>query len=140
MAVIEIMLVDDYKEWRLKLRSILESFPDCRIVGEACTALEAIRKAAHLRPDLILLDIGMPLVSGIEAAPIIRRASPESKIIFVTQEDDSEVRAAALATGAEAYLLKSSALTELRSAINQAFNASPIEAPVCLPVVSAVSG
>jgi two-component system nitrate/nitrite response regulator NarL len=140
VAATEIMLVDDYKEWRLKLRSILESFPEYKIVGEAGTALEAIRKAAHLRPDLILLDIGMPLLSGIKAVPLIRRASPESKIIFVTQEDDSEVRAAALATGTEAYLLKSRVLTELRPAIDRALNAAPIPAPTSLPVVCPVNG
>jgi DNA-binding NarL/FixJ family response regulator len=116
----QIMLVDDYKPWRLKLRSILEAIPGFRVVGEAGDAFEAIEKAGRLLPDIVLLDIGMPILNGLEAAPRIRRASPRSKLIFLTQEQDSEVRSAALAAGAEGYLLKSRVHTELRSAIKAA--------------------
>jgi DNA-binding NarL/FixJ family response regulator len=116
----QIMLVDDFKPWRLKLRSILEAIPGVRVVGEASDAFEAIEKATQLLPDIVLLDIGMPLLNGLEAAPRIRRASPRSKIIFLTQEHDSEVRNAALAAGADGYLLKSRVAAELRPAINSA--------------------
>lgn len=116
-AEIQIMIVDDYKEWRLRLRSFLEPLPGFRVVAEAADGVEAVEKAAQLLPDIVLLDIGMPLLNGIEAAPRIRRASPQSGIIFLTQENDSDIRTAALATGAAAYLLKSTAASELKRTI-----------------------
>ena len=120
MAAASIVVVDDFKAWRLKLRSILEAVPGFSVVAEAGDGLEAIEQTAHLRPDIVLLDIGMPLLNGIEAARKIQRISANTKIIFLTQEDDGEVRAAALATGAKAYLLKSRANTELIAAIDSA--------------------
>jgi DNA-binding NarL/FixJ family response regulator len=89
-----------------------------RIVAEACDGLEAIAKAGKILPDIVLLDIGLPLLNGIDAAPRIRRASPASKIIFLTQEQDSDVRTAAFAAGAERYLLKSRVVAELRHTID----------------------
>jgi len=83
------------------------------VVGEACNGLEAVQRTAELVPDLVLLDIGMPILNGIEAARQIHQHSPAIRVIFVTQEDDVEVRDAALDTGAEAYVLKANAATEL---------------------------
>ena len=85
-----------------------------------CDGLQAVEKATQLRPDIALLDIGMPNLNGIEAAKRIRQASPGSRIIFVTHDGDQEVRMAALATGAEAYLLKANAWSELLPAIDAA--------------------
>jgi DNA-binding NarL/FixJ family response regulator len=79
----------------------------------------AVQKATELSPDFVLLDIGMPIMNGIEAAKRIRQASPASRIIFVTQEDDADIRIAALAI-AEGYLLKSNAASELLPAIDAA--------------------
>jgi len=115
----EIMIVDDFKEWRLRLRSFLELIPGFRVVCEAADGLEAVEKAAQWLPDIVLLDIGLPLLNGIEAAPRIRRASPLSRIIFLTQEHDSDIRAAALASGAAAYLSKSTPVSELRHTIEE---------------------
>lgn len=117
MQKIQLMLVDDFKQWRATLRSILKSMEDVRVVGEAGDALEAIQKASELLPDVVLLDIGLPMVNGIEAVPRIRRASPASKIVFLSQEQDSDIRTAALATGADGYVLKSNAVAELGPAI-----------------------
>jgi DNA-binding NarL/FixJ family response regulator len=114
----QILVVDDSKEWRATLRSMLEAIPGYQIVGEASDGVEAVAKAAQLRPDIVLLDIGMHILNGIEAAPRIRRASPNSKIVFVTQEHDSDVRSVALATGAEGYVLKSRVVPELTPAID----------------------
>jgi DNA-binding NarL/FixJ family response regulator len=114
------MVVDDFKQWRATLRSIVEAVSGLQVVAEVGDALEAIAKAGRLRPDIVLLDVGLPLLNGIEAAPRIRRASPGSKIIFLTQEDDNDVRTAALATGAEAYLLKSRVVAELSRVIDAA--------------------
>jgi DNA-binding NarL/FixJ family response regulator len=109
-----IMIVDDFLEWRLRLRSFLDLIPGFSIVAEADNGLDAVEKAAQLLPDVVLLDIGMPFMNGIEAAPQIRRVSPKSKIIFLTQEHDKDIEAAALATGAAAYVLKSTIACELQ--------------------------
>ena len=116
----EIMIVDDFEEWRLRLRQYLESIPGFRVIAEAADGAEAVEKAAQLHPDIVLLDIGMPHLNGIEAAKKIRQACPNSKIIFLTQENDSDVRTAALATGAIAYVLKSKASHELRTTVEMA--------------------
>ena len=115
-----ILVVDDSERWRLVVRSILEGVPGFLVVGEASDGAEAVKEAATLLPDVVLLDVGMPRLNGIEAAKRIRRASPESKIIFLTQDRDSEVREAALAAGAIAYLLKSGARYELLATIETA--------------------
>ena len=116
----EILIVDDFKEWRLRLRSFLELIPGFRVVAEAADGLQAVEKAAQWHPDIVLLDIGMPNLNGIEAAPRIRRVSPQSRIIFLTQEHDRDIRAAALAIGAAAYLLKSTPACELQRTIESA--------------------
>lgn len=120
MVTTRILLVDDSRQWRLLVRSILERTPWFQIAGEASDGVEAIMKATALLPDVVLLDIAMPHLNGIEAAKKIRQASPQTKIIFLTQDGDSDIRTAALATGAIAYLLKSSAESELRPTIQAA--------------------
>lgn len=129
----KILIVDDFKQWRLLMRSLLEGTPGLKVVGEAGDALEAIEKTSQLLPDIVLLDIGMPLLSGLEALPRIRRVSPNSKIIFVTVEHDSEIRAAALATGAEGYLLKSNVASELRPAVDAVVSLRPGQVPCFQP-------
>jgi|SRR5215469_484143 len=127
MVTIRILVVDDFKQWRLLVRSILECVPSFRVVGEASDGIEAVKEAATLLPDVVLLDVGMPCLNGIEAAKGIRKASPESKIIFLTQESSSEVKEAALAAGAFAYLLKSRANYELRATIETAMLNDPFQ-------------
>jgi DNA-binding NarL/FixJ family response regulator len=97
---------------------MLESIPGYQVIGEAGDGLEGVQKAAQLHPEIVLLDIGMPLLNGIDAAPRIRRASPQSKIVFVTQENDYDLKNAALRAGAEAYLLKSKVGSELIPAMD----------------------
>lgn len=115
-----ILLVDDFEPWRLAARSMLEEVPGFRVIGEAGNGLEAIEKAETLLPHVILLDIGMPLLDGIEAARRIRQSCPESRIVFLTENDDEDVRCAALATNAMGYVLKSAAACELIATINRA--------------------
>ena len=133
MRTTTILVVDDYAPWRSMLRSKLEASSGFQVIAEAGNGIEAIEKAARLRPDVVLLDIGMPLLNGIEAAPRIRRASPDSKIIFITQERDNEIRTAALATGAERYLLKSNVAGELASAIHAALDSTQPILPALSP-------
>jgi len=120
MVATTILLVDDSEQWRLLVRSILQSNSWFRVVGEATDGVDAIKKAATLLPDVVLLDVGMPRLNGIEAAKEIRQACPDSRIIFLTQEADSDIQKVALANGAFAYLLKSRASYELRTTIETA--------------------
>ena len=88
-----------------------------QIVGEASDGLEAVQKAEELQPDLIVLDIGLPTLNGIEAARRIRKLSPESKILFVSQESSADVVQEALALGALGYVVKAHAGSELLAAV-----------------------
>lgn len=115
-----ILIADDFAEWRARVREILGGRPEWEIIGEACDGLEAVQKALELRPDLVLLDIGMPILNGIEAAKRIRQYSPGPEIIFLTQNNDADVRTAALATGAAGYLLKANVWGKLPLTIEAA--------------------
>jgi DNA-binding NarL/FixJ family response regulator len=103
---VRILLGEDFKPWRRFVVSLLQKKPEWQIVGETSDGLEAVQKAKELRPDLILLDIGLPKLNGIEAARQIRRLTPESRIIFVSQESSADVVAEALSFGAQGYVLK----------------------------------
>lgn len=88
-----------------------------QIVGEASDGLEAVQKAEELKPDLILLDIGLPTLHGIEVARRISAVSPNSKVIFVTQESSPDVIQATLSLGASGYVLKAKAGSDLLAAV-----------------------
>ncbi len=97
--------------------STLEQRGDLQVICEASDGLEAVRKAEELKPDLILLDIGLPTLSGIEAARQIRVLAPNSKIIFLSQESSPDIVDEALRLGAWGYIVKINAGTELLTAI-----------------------
>jgi len=122
-----ILLVDDSDQWRLVERSIVQAIPGFCVIGEARNGLEAIEQSSKLSPDIVLLDIGMPLLNGIDAAQQIRKDSPSSRVVFVTQDHDAEIRDAALATGAEGFLLKANAVRELLPAVEAALR-KPLDA------------
>jgi DNA-binding NarL/FixJ family response regulator len=88
-----------------------------QVVGEALDGLEAIQKAVELKPELILLDIGLPMLNGLEAARQIRKLVPESKVIFLSQESSADVLQEALRIGAWGYVVKAGAETELLTAV-----------------------
>ena len=116
--MIRILLVDDFLPWHRAVREMFESKTDRKIIAVAADGLEAVQKARQLQPDLILLDIGLPGLNGIEAARQIRELSPNSKILFVTQESSAELVENALRLGAQGYLLKSEAASELLLAVD----------------------
>jgi DNA-binding NarL/FixJ family response regulator len=120
LVTTRILLVDDFDQWRLAARSMLEEVAGFRVIGESSDGLDAVAKAATLFPDVIVLDIGMPLLNGIEAARRIRLACLEARIVFLTENDDEDVRCAALATGAMGYVLKSSAAYDLLPTVERA--------------------
>jgi len=117
-----ILVVDDVAVWRSQIRSLLKDHPEWTVIGEACDGKEAIQKATELQPDIILLDVGMPALHGIEAAKVIRQRCPNSSILFVTQDGDRDIRDEAMRTSALAYILKTNAAHELVSAISTALN------------------
>ena len=112
-----VLVVDDYEPFRRFVCLTLGTRPGLQIVGEASDGLEAVHKAEELRPDLIVLDIGLPSLNGIEAARRIRRLSPESKILFVSQESSADMVQEALSLGA-GYVLKARAGSELLAAVD----------------------
>jgi DNA-binding NarL/FixJ family response regulator len=117
LTLVRIILVDDFEKFRSFTSSLLRKQPGFQIVGDALDGPEAVRKAEELKPDLVVLDIGLPNLNGIEAALQIRAVSPESKILFLTGNDDPQVARAALDTGATGYVAKSDAAVELLSAV-----------------------
>ena len=116
-ATVRIVLVDDFKPWRRFVAALLQESPDWEIVCEASDGLEAVQKAEEFQPDLILLDISLPRLNGIEAAGSIRKVAPGTKILFVSENRDSDIAAAALDAGGHGYLVKSDGATELLVAV-----------------------
>jgi DNA-binding NarL/FixJ family response regulator len=110
-----VLVVDDYEPWRRHVRSVLQSTIKWRIVGEAADGPEAIHKADTLKPDLILLDVGLPTLSGIKVAERILASNPAHRILFVSEH--RSLAEGALATGALGYIIKSDAAVELLPAM-----------------------
>jgi DNA-binding NarL/FixJ family response regulator len=112
-----LLLADDHTLVTAGLRKLLE--PEFDVVGTAADGRALIEEAEHLQPDVILLDITLPLLNGIEAARAIKRTSPEVKIIFVTMHSDPDYVAEAFRAGGSGYVLKRSAASELVAAIGE---------------------
>jgi DNA-binding NarL/FixJ family response regulator len=120
MSPIRILVVDDYKEWRDQVFLSLQARPEWQVICEVSDGAEAVQKAEELRPELVLLDIGLPKLNGIEAARRIRQFSPSSKILFMSTDNSLEAVQAALSTGAHGYVHKARALIDLLPAIDAA--------------------
>jgi len=129
MTQLRVVIADDHAVVRSGLRLILGSQPDIEIVGEAATGEEAIRQARSLRPDMILLDIAMPGLNGLEAARAIRQEAPEVRIVVLTMYDDEAYLREFLQLGAAAYVLKEAADTELLAAIRAVQRGEPFIYP-----------
>lgn len=117
---IRLMLVDDHEVVRSGLRMLLESEEDIEIVGECSSGEEAVSEAAQLMPDVILMDIGLPDISGIEVTKEIKSASPETAIVALTIHEDEEYFFKMLDAGASGYVPKRAAPEELLTAIHVA--------------------
>jgi DNA-binding NarL/FixJ family response regulator len=115
---IRIIVVEDFAPFRKLICSILGKEPGLQIIAEVSDGLEAVQKAAELKPDLILLDIGLPNLNGIAAARQIREVAPNSKIIFVSQESSPDVVEEALRVGNCGYVVKTKAGSDLLDAVD----------------------
>jgi two-component system response regulator NreC len=114
---IRILLADDHAVLRTGLRLLLTSQNEYEVVGEASSGTETLALAAELQPDLILLDLSMPALGGLDALPTLRQLLPAAKILILTMHDDPQYLRQALKHGASGYILKKAADTELLSAI-----------------------
>jgi len=114
---LRILVVDDFEPWLRFVSSSLQRQANFQILLEASDGLDAVYKARQLRPDLILLDIGLPTLNGIKAAQRIRNVSPNSKILFLSEEGSPDVAEAALEVGGTGYVVKSDAGRELLPAL-----------------------
>jgi DNA-binding NarL/FixJ family response regulator len=116
-AATRVLVVDDFAPFRQFISSTLETIRNLEIVGEASDGYEAIQKAVELKPDLVLMDIGLPSINGIEAARRIRELVPEARMLFLSQESSAEIVQEALSVGASAYVVKVNAGIELVPAL-----------------------
>ncbi len=116
-SFVRILVVDDFAEWRHYVLEKLREDRSFEVVGVAADGLEAVLRAEQMQPDLVLLDIGLPKLDGIEAARQIRTVAPDSKVIFLSQENDPDLARAALSVGARGYVVKSDAGSELLPAL-----------------------
>jgi DNA-binding NarL/FixJ family response regulator len=117
VASIRILVVDDFEPFRVFVFSVFSKSAEFQIICEASDGLEAVQKAEELKPDLILLDIGLPKLNGIQAARQIRKLAPSSKILFLSQESSADVVQEALDLGAMGYVVKTYAGSELLAAV-----------------------
>lgn len=114
---VKILIVDDHEIFRRGLRALLEPYPEWQICGEAVDGLDAVEKCQPMGADIVILDITMPRLNGLEAARLIKKQNPDLRIVIITQHDSPQVQAAAMEAGAQAFVTKSSVGNELVSAL-----------------------
>jgi CheY-like chemotaxis protein len=119
-----VMIVDDYEGWRSRIRQLLQKKPELQVICEVSDGLTAVEKAAELKPDLIILDVGLPKLNGIEVARRIGQLSPSSKIIISSQDKSFAIVQAALSTGA-GYVYKLDVRRDLLTAIEAILDGKP---------------
>jgi len=117
IAPIRILLADDHAILRSGLRLLIDSQPDLKVIGEAGDGRETIAKAHELQPDLVLLDLNMPELDGLQAIPLLKQEAPDLKIMILTMYDDIDYLEEALHAGASGYVLKQAVDVELLTAI-----------------------
>jgi two-component system NarL family response regulator len=116
-APLRVLIVDDHELFRRGLDLVLQAEPDLHVVGEAADGVEAIERAAELQPDVVLMDVRMPGLGGIEATRRIRAAQPATRVVMLTSSEDDEDLFASVRAGASGYLLKEVSIDEVADAV-----------------------
>lgn len=116
-TIFRVLVVDDFEPWRRFVSSTLQEGPKFQVIGEASDGHEGVQAAQRLRPDLILMDIGLPTLNGVEAARQILQSVPMTKILFLSEQRSPHIVEEGLRTGAGGYLIKADAGTELLPAV-----------------------
>ncbi len=129
---IRCVIVDDHTLFREGLRRVLEAEPDLQVVGEAGNALDGVEKVRQLMPDVVLLDIGMQGISSFEAARMILRELPGTRLMFLTMYEDEEYLLQCLEAGASGYLLKDSPANKLITAVHEVAQGKKYLSPLVL--------
>src|SRR5215203_1460550 len=117
MSKTRIMLADDHTLFRQGIRTLISAEADMEVVGEASNGGDAVDRSTELRPDVVLMDIGMPGLSSFEATRQIKKGRPETKILFLTMYDDEDYLVEGMEVGASGYVLKDSPAQQLVAAI-----------------------
>jgi DNA-binding NarL/FixJ family response regulator len=134
---IRCLLIDDHTLFRAGLRRLLESEDDFRVVAETGEAKEAVERICDFRPDVVLMDIGMPGMSGFEAARLLRERWPHGRIVFLTMYEEEEYLLQALEVGASGYVLKDSPAQKLIHAVREAHRGARYVSPKLLGKLAA---
>jgi DNA-binding NarL/FixJ family response regulator len=126
MNRIKVLIADDHRDYRRVVREFLDRMPNVSVVGEAINGGEAVEKVEQLFPDVVLMDIAMPQMNGLEATRIIKQRWPETKVLIATTYDDPAYRLQALEAGAVGYFLKGS----LKPSLEATFGIQRLKLPV----------
>lgn len=129
METIRVLIADDHPVFRDGLRALLDSLPDAEVVGEAASGEEAVKMAINVQPDVILMDLQMPGINGIEATRTILRTAPHIGVLVVTMFEDDDSVFAAMRAGARGYLLKGADQKEILRAIRSVASGEAIFGP-----------
>ena len=126
MARIKVLIADDHRDFRRVVREFLDRMPNVSVVGEATNGGEAVAQVELLIPDVVLMDISMPLMNGLEATRIIKQRWPDTKVLIATTYDDPTYRMQALEARADGYILKGS----LKPSLEATFGIQRLDPPV----------
>ncbi|MBM3118670.1 MAG: response regulator transcription factor [Chloroflexi bacterium] len=135
MKKIRVLIVDDHTLVRDGIRALLELVADIEVVGEATNGKEAIEKVEQLVPDVVLMDLAMPIMGGLEATRRIRKQFPETKVLALTQYDDSDYVIPVIEAGARGFVTKMAAFSELASAIQAVYGGDSYLSPSAAAVL-----
>jgi two-component system response regulator NreC len=135
MQKIKVLIVDDHTLVRDGIRALLSLVADIKVVGEAANGREALEKVKKLAPDVVLMDLAMPILSGLEATRRIRKRFPGTKVLALTQYEDREYIVPTIEAGARGFVSKTAAFSELASAIQAVYQGGSFLSPMAAAAV-----